>query len=225
MQLPTLLLSSIETAMNAWLKLDSEALPQFESMQDKVIRLHITGLELNLYFFPDAKHVQVLSRHQGEPDTTIHGSPIALMRLTASDDAGKTLLDSDAQIEGDMRLGTQFSNILKSVNIDWEEFLSKAVGDIVAHQAGSMAKETRGWLKESEQAMRLNMSEYMSEEAELLVADSQISHYLDEVDILRADIDRMDARVNRLSNVVKNNAVKKTMSDRAITTSNKSSDT
>ena len=234
MQLPVLLLSSIETTMNAWLKLDSEAMPQFESMQDKVIRLHITGLELNLYFFPDAKHIQVLSRYEGEPDTTIHGSPIALMRLTASDNAGKTLLDSDARIEGDMGLGTRFSAILKSVNIDWEEFLSKAVGDIVAHQAGSMVKETRGWLEESEQAMRLNMGEYMSEEAELLVADSQVSHYLDEVDMLRADIDRMDARVNRLSNTVekktvKNNAVKKTISNtishKAITTSNKSSDT
>ncbi len=200
MQLPTLLLSSIETAMNAWLKLDSEAMPQFESMQDKVIRLHITGLELNLYFFPDTKHIQVLSRYEGEPDTTIHGSPIALMRLTASDNAGKTLLDSDAHIEGDMRLGTRFSTILKSADIDWEEFLSKAVGDIVAHQAGSMAKETHGWLQESEHAMRLNISEYLSEEAELLVADSQISHYLDEVDMLRADIDRMDARVTRLSN-------------------------
>lgn len=208
MQLPTLLLSTIETAMNAWLKLDSEAMPQFESMQDKVIRLHVTGLELNLYFFPSIDHIQVLSHYAGESDTTIHGSPIALMRLTTSENTGKTLLDSDASIEGDMGLGTRFSHILKSVDIDWEEFLSMAVGDIVAHQAGSMANETIGWVKDTEQAMRLNIGEYMSEEAELLVAESQLSHYLDEVDTLRGDIDRMDARVNRLSSTL-NKAVNK----------------
>ncbi len=198
MQLPTLLLSTLETAINAWLKLDSEAMPQFESMQDKVICLHITGLELNLFFFPSAQHIQVLSQYAGEPDTTIHGSPLALMRLSNADDAGKAVLDSDAYIEGDIGLGTRFSTILKSVEIDWEEFLSKAVGDIVAHQAGSVAGETKGWVKDSEHAMRLNIGEYMTEENQLLVAEAEVSHYMDQVDELRANTDRMQARVERL---------------------------
>ncbi len=198
MQLPVLLLSTIETAMNAWLKLDSEALPQFASMQDKVIRFHITGLELNLFFFPGSQHVQVLGQYAGEPDTTIHGSPLALMRLSTASDAGKTMLDSDAHIEGDTALGTKFSQILQSVDIDWEEFLSKAVGDIVAHQAGTIVEDTKGWIKDSEYAMRLNMSEYMTEEKQLLVAESEISHYMDQVDDLRADTDRMQARIERL---------------------------
>ncbi len=200
MQLPTLLLSTLEAAINAWLKLDSEAMPQFESMHDKVICLHITGLELNLFFFPSAEHIQVLSQYGGEPDTTIHGSPLALMRLSSADDAGKAMLDSDAYIEGDMGLGTRFSAILKSVEIDWEEFLSKAVGDIVAHQAGSVASETKGWIKDSEHAMRLNMGEYMTEENQLLVAEAEITHYMDQVDELRANTDRMQARVERLQN-------------------------
>ncbi len=198
MQLPVLLLSTIETAMNAWLKLDSEALPQFASMQDKVIRLHITGLELNLFFFPAPRHVQVLGHYEGEADTTIHGSPLALMRLGTASDAGKTMLDTDAYIEGDTALGTKFSHILKSVDIDWEEFLSKAVGDIVAHQAGTVVKDSKGWMKDSDQAMRLNVSEYMTEENQLLVAESEITQYMDQVDELRADTDRMQARIERL---------------------------
>jgi ubiquinone biosynthesis protein UbiJ len=202
MQLPIILLSSIETAMNAWLKLDDEAMPQFESMQDKVIRLHITGLEINLYFFPGVNHIQVLSEYEGEPDTIIHGSPMALMRLTTSDDAGKTLLDTDAFIEGNTGLGTRFSQVLKSVDIDWEEFLSKVVGDVIAHQAGSVVEQTKGWVQDSEHAMRLNIGEYLSEESQLVVAESELSHYLDEVDNMRADIDRMQARVQRLKNTI-----------------------
>lgn len=201
MQLPIILLSSIETAMNAWLKLDDEAMPQFESIQDKVIQLHITGLEINLYFFPNANHVQVISEYEGEPDTIIHGSPIALMRLTTADDAGKTLLDSDAYIEGNTALGTHFSQILKSVDIDWEEFLSKVVGDVLAHQVGSVAGETKSWFAESEQAMRLNIGEYLSEESQLVVAESELNNYLDEVDRMRADVDRMQARVQRLKDI------------------------
>ena len=198
MQLPVLLLSTIETAMNAWLKLDSEAFPQFASMQDKVIRFHITGLELNLFFFPSPQHIQVLGQYAGEADTTIHGSPLALMRLSTSNDAGKTMLDTDAHIDGDIALGTKFSQILKSVDIDWEEFLSKAVGDIVAHQAGTIVEDSKGWIKDSEQAMRMNVGEYMTEENQLLVAESEISHYMDQVDDLRANADRIEARIERL---------------------------
>ncbi len=195
MQLPTLLLSLIETAINRWLKLDPEAMPQFSAMQDKVIRLHITGLELNLYFFPGVQHMQVLSQYAGEADTTIHGSPLALMRLSSATDAGKTLLDSDAWIEGDMGLGTRFSDVLGSVEIDWEEFLSKVVGDIVAHQAGSVVADAKGWLQDSGQAMRMNVGEYMTEEQALLVGESELSYYLDQVDELRTDTDRLEARV------------------------------
>jgi len=205
MQLPVLLLSTIETAFNAWLKLDDEAIPQFASMQDKVIQFHITGLELNIFFFPGTQHIQVLGQYAGEADTIIHGSPIALMRLSTADNAGKTMLETDAHIEGDTGLGTRFSQILKSVEIDWEEFLSKAVGDIVAHQAGSMVQESTGWIKESEQAMRLNVAEYMTEESELLVAEAEVARYMDQVDTLRADTDRMQARIERLQDSTNDN--------------------
>ena len=205
MQLPTLLLSTLESALNTWLKLDSEAMPQFESMQDKVIRLHITGLELNLYFFPGTRNIQVLSQYGGEPDTTIHGSPMALIRLSSSSDAGKTMLETDAYIEGDTGLGTRFSHVLKSVEIDWEEFLSHAVGDIIAHQAGQITQQTKDWLKDNEHAMRLNIGEYMTEENQLLVADAEMSHYLDQVDELRADTDRMQVRIERLQQMLVKN--------------------
>ncbi len=198
MQLPTPLLSLIETAINTWLRLDPEAMPQFYALQDKIIRLHITGLELNLYFFPSAYQVQVLGQYAGKADTTIHGSPLALMRLATTTDAGKTLLDSDAYIEGDIGTGTQFSQVLGSVEIDWEEFLSRAVGDIIAHQAGNIASKTTGWLRDSEQAMRLNLGEYITEEEQLAVTESEVNGYLDQVDVLRADTDRLDARIRRL---------------------------
>lgn len=205
MQLPTALLSLIETAINTWLKLDPEAMPQFARMQDNVIRLHITGLELNLYFFPGIRQVLVLSHYAGEPDTTIHGSPLALMRLGRAADTGKTLLDSDAWIEGDIGLGTRFSEVLRSVEIDWEEFLSRAVGDIIAHQAGSVVTHTTGWLKDSEQAMRMNIAEYLTEEQRLAVSEAELEQYLDEVDAVRADADRLGARIQRLQETLDNN--------------------
>ena len=201
MQLPILVLSGIETAMNAWLKLDDEALPRFATIQDKVICLHITGLDIKLYFLPDEQSIHVMGNYEGEPDTIIQGSAMTLMRMSTAKNSGKVLLESDAQIIGDIALGTQFSKRLQAVDIDWEELLSTLVGDIVAHQAANTLNETKGWMKDSNQAMQLNLAEYLTEESHLLPADAEVAHYLDQVDETRMDADRLNARIQRLQHL------------------------
>ena len=197
MQLPVAFLASIETSLNAWLALDGETLDKFSDMQGKIICLHIRGLDLNLYFLPDQKNIAVMGNYEGEPDTTITGSPMALIRLGISKNSGKTLSDSDASIEGDTHLGADFSHILGEVDIDWEELLSKHVGDVVAHHAGQVTSSSLEWLHESLEAMKLNTSEYLSEEAKLTPAEAEINYYLDQVDDLRMSVDRLEARINQ----------------------------
>ena len=214
MQIPTLFLSAIELAINTWLKLDSETLPRFASLANKIIHLHITGLDLNLYFLPTTSGIQVLGNYPGTEeggivDATIHGSPIALIRLSTAKNSGETLLKTDVEIDGDMRVAEKFSTILREVDIDWEEYLSKWVGDIIAHQAGQTSRNTSAWIKESVEAMRMNTGEYLSEEAKLTPADAEIHYYMDQVDYVRMDVDRMQARIDllqqRLSNEDTNN--------------------
>ena len=222
MQIPTPFLSAIELAINTWLKLDSETLPRFVTLEGKIIRLHITSLELNLYFLPTSNSIQVLGNYPsvdegGIVDTTIHGSPMALIRLTTAENSGETLLKTDVEIDGDMRVAEKFSQILREVDIDWEEQLSKWVGDIIAHQAGQVARNTTGWIKDSVDSMRLNTGEYLSEEAKFTPADAEIHHYLDQVDDVRMGVDRLQARIallqqglsNKKSKVDSTNTLKK----------------
>ena len=108
------------------------------------------------------------------------------------------ILENNIQVEGSMALAEQFSAIIKDVNIDGEELLSGAVGDIVAHQAGQFTRASKGWLDDTAQAMRMNTSEYLQEESRILPAEAEVRQYMDAVDTLRADADRLEARVKRL---------------------------
>ena len=54
---PAIILA-IEAAFNQYLTLDGESLEQFASLSDKVICLHITGLDIRLYFLPNQYHIQ-----------------------------------------------------------------------------------------------------------------------------------------------------------------------
>jgi len=206
MQIPLPLLSAIETAFNAWLKLDGEAFPRFTELDGKIIRFHITGFDLNLYFLPAPSGIQVLSNYPedegGLVDATIHGSPMALIRLSTSDNAGETLLKSDIEIEGDMRVAEKFSAILRDVDIDWEELLSKLVGDIVAHQAGQVTREITAWFKENTESMKLNTAEYLTEESNLTPAEAEITQFMNQVDDMRMDVDRLEARIKLLQSKI-----------------------
>ena len=204
MKIPTPFLSAVETAINVWLKLDSETLPRFAELDGKIICLHITGLDFNLYFFPSASGIQVLGNYPSEEDggmvdATIHGSPMALIKLSTSNNAGETMLKSDVEIDGDMHVAETFSSILKEVDIDWEELLSKLVGDIVAHQAGQVTRGASSWFKDTVEAMKLNTGEYISEESKLSPADTEISAYMEQVDDIRMGVDRLTARINNLT--------------------------
>ncbi len=215
MIIPTPFLAAIETAINAWLKLDGEALPRFAELEGKIIRFHVTGLDVNLYFMPSASGIQVMGNYPlshdtntaetAEPDentakvdATIHGSPMALIQLSTAKNAGATLLESDVEIDGDMRVAEKFSEILREVDIDWEELLSKLVGDIFAYRTGEAARSATNWLKDSAEAMKLNAGEYISEESGLSPADAEVKEFMDEVDEVRMGIDRLAARINLL---------------------------
>ena len=196
------LTATLETAFNAWLALDAQthgnARSRLQALQGKLICLHISNPDVQLYFLPTADQVRVTTRYAAAPDVTIHGSALGLMRLSASNDAGKAMLEHGIKIDGDMGLGNHFSQILREIDVDWEELLSRAVGDVVAHHLGQVVRNAQGWLGDSSHAMRLNTQEYLQEEARLVPADAEIRQYLDAVDILRADTDRLEARLKRL---------------------------
>ena len=103
------------------------------------------------------------------------------------------------EILGDSDTGQQFQDMLSAVDWDWEEQLSQLTGDVVAHQAGRLAREAIQFISNSSRTLQQDISEYLQEEARLLPARIEVGYFLEEVDQLRADVDRLSARVDRLS--------------------------
>lgn len=204
MKLPVTVTTTIELAFNRYIALDSTAQKRFEQLKEAVICLHISGLDIRLYFIPSAKHIQIQNQYGDIPDATIQATPMTLMRLSHSDNPGKTFLESEATISGDTGVGMAFSQILREVDIHWEDLLSTLVGDIIAQHSAQLAKNTQGWLKDSAHAMNLNLSEYLSEESRDIAADAEVRHYIDQVDTLRDDAARLEAKVERLSKQLRN---------------------
>jgi ubiquinone biosynthesis protein UbiJ len=133
-----------------------------------------------------------------DPDTVIHGTPTALMRLASSETSTQELFSGDVRIEGDVRLGTRLRQLLARAEIDWEEQLSGLLGDVAAHQLGRGLRSIRQWTRRSRGALADDLGEYLTEESQLLPPRPEAEAFMAEVDALRDDVERLAVRVQRL---------------------------
>lgn len=203
MQLPIPFLAAIETAINAWLKLDDNALNRLSDLEGKIIRIHVTTLDLNLYFFPCSSSLQVQGNYPdadegGIVDATISGSPMDLISLTTSKNAGATLLESGVEIDGDMHVAEKFSAILRDVDIDWEQHLSNLFGQFVAHSATQAKQNFDDIFNEGKKNFEENAKEYLVDESKMTPNSEKMDEFMQQVDTIRMDVDRIEARIKQL---------------------------
>lgn len=191
-------LAALESAVNQYLALDPSGSARLGELQGRVIALELRGFDFGLFVLPGAGGVQLLGRYEGEPDATLIGTPLALLRLGARDDAAETLFSGDVEIRGDTELGQRFKTILDGIDIDWEEHLSRLTGDVIAHQLGRGARALRAWTARSLDSLALDAAEYLEEEGRWLARGAEVQRFVDEVDRLRSDVDRAEARIRRL---------------------------
>jgi len=203
--LPTAITASIEMAVNRVLQLDEDTLVRLQDLQGKVIAIEVSGLNVSLYLIPGPDKLSVYSRFEGEPDTVLRGTPGALMRMGLVRHAGDVLFAGDVEISGDVELGQQFSEILDALDIDWEEHLSHVTGDLVAHKLGNAVRSALSWGQQTVDTLGQDVAEYLQEENEALPNRAEAENYLSQVDVLRTDVDRMEARVRRLERHLENN--------------------
>ena len=198
MIMPSWFAGAVEAACNGALALDPEVRARLGALADKVIAMELVGLDLRLYFLPHSSGVQVMSAYEGEPDVLLRGTPLALLRLAVSAAPSDELFAGGAELRGDTATGQAFQDILSALRIDWEELLARIAGDDVAHQVGRAARATGAQLQRTARTLEADAREYLTEEAELLVDRHEVNGFLDAVDTVRSDADRLQARLRRL---------------------------
>ena len=109
-----------------------------------------------------------------------------------------SLFDESISIGGDTKTGEAIRDVLKHIDIDWEEQLSKVVGDTIAHPIASTFQKIVRFAKRGVKSLGGNVSEYLHYESKQLPPKNAVEHFIEEVAKVRDDVDRMDARVQRL---------------------------
>jgi len=193
----TTLAGALETLLDAWLRQDTANLTHLSELSGRVIELRARSPEFSLFFFPDARGVAVQSHFEGEPDAVISGTLANLLTSIGAKTEDR-LFTGTLSIQGDTDAAQRFQAALAGVEFDWEEQLSRVTGDVVAHQVGNLLRDFGRALRHGRETLRDDVGEYLQEEARILPTRVEAERFMQDVDSLRADVDRMAARLDRL---------------------------
>ena len=190
-----------EKAFNHYLALDPESSAELEALSGKLLCFDVTAPGVRVYVSPRAGAVDLMADTDLEPDCIVRASLPALLAMMRSDDPAQSIASGAVVIEGDSRVAQQFSDILKRVELDWDEMASRLVGDFAAHKLGGVTRGLLGWARQTADALKWDVSEYLKEESDFLPAQIEIEQFISEVDRFRSDVDRLEARVRRLERI------------------------
>jgi ubiquinone biosynthesis accessory factor UbiJ len=124
-------------------------------------------------------------------DAIVTIPPGLLIRLMAKDEAAKLQIC----VEGDTHLTAELAKVLANMRWDYEDDLSKLVGDIPANKIGSFARKATHSMKETSINLAEMLSEYWQEEKPMIAKKRHVEEFNAQVDTLRADVARYEKKL------------------------------
>ena len=178
----------------------SESTPARELCQKlsgTVVAIRVRNTALAAYFVVNDEALDLVTSSADEPDVVTTGSIITLARM-AGQSGEAAIRDGSLDLTGDAETAGEFQQLLAFAKPDVEEELSGIVGDVTAHRLGEIARGVGRWGRDARSTMGANIREYLQEESRDAPSRYEIDAFSSNVSTLRDDVDRVEARLNRL---------------------------
>lgn len=197
--LPTLLTGQLERVANRALHYAPLTRLQLRKLEGKSFGIELQRPHYPLLVSVTRKGLLFQSHWEGGADAAIRGPALALLKqLREQDTSPAALMRAGIEIDGDPQLTQQFVKILKDLDIDLESALGDLVGDLAAHQISEIARTGLGWLGRTGKTLLQQSRQFLAEERRVLVTPRQFARFRDDVEELREDTDRAEARLRLL---------------------------
>ena len=162
-----------------------------------VIAVRVRDTALAAYFVIADDTLGLATSASDEPDVVITGSLITLARM-AGQSGEQAVRAGSLDLSGDASVASDFQQLMSFARPDIEEELSGVVGDVAAHRMGELVKGLGRWGREARSTMGANVREYLQEESRDTPSRYEVERFTADVSTLRDDVDRIEARLNRL---------------------------
>lgn len=217
----TLALGAFERLLNDWIDLDAATRIGFDQLAQptsKLLRVVIDSPRLSVDVVFDQGRVRLSPTALGQADkpqytvfeqrpydkalspvkatTTLHVPHLVALAALVGAEAGST---GNIPLQGDMSLLQNLQKVLAQAEPDVAAALAPLMGDSAAQYIGGLISQGQKAMLQTVQTLRANSAEWISQDSQLFAAGWQNERFVDGLQDLNSDVERLQARVARLT--------------------------
>jgi ubiquinone biosynthesis protein UbiJ len=102
------------------------------------------------------------------------------------------------EVSGNPKLADAAFELARELRWDYEEDLSRAIGDVAAHRLAGAARDFVAWNAETARRLGEAFADYAAEERKLVVGRAELDVHAQAIGRLRDGLERLEQRVKRL---------------------------
>jgi ubiquinone biosynthesis protein UbiJ len=182
----------IAEALNHLLRQNPWAADQLRPYAGRTVQLSLSPVSAMLTLVDNGEFVPAMDG--AIADASIALTPISALHFLAK----RELPRSDLALDGDTELATAVGKVLQRLEWEYEEDLSRLVGDIPAHEIVALGRKMMAEGRRQFWSLAGMFAEYWLEEQPLIAKRRHLEHFAREVDRLRDDSERLAKRLKKL---------------------------
>ncbi|MGM0480309.1 MAG: ubiquinone biosynthesis accessory factor UbiJ [Pseudomonadota bacterium] len=185
----------LEKLLNELLQKDAQSAARLAKLDGKVLRFDLKELPFQLTVTVTQQGLQLSTVSEGAADCWVKTELGVLPELKDTANLTRLIKADQLDIEGDPVLAQNLVNLLRDLDIDWEAELASKLGDAPAHWLSQLWQQSREKFKQSRDAQQRWFSGVVIEEKRLLPARAEFDLHKQQLQQLRADIERLERRL------------------------------
>ena len=214
--LNTASVAALENLINRLIQQDPSTLIKIRELEGKTLAINCQQPNIRLTITLQREGVYLSTQDtEVATDAEITMTVSDAFALLAAQDKNAEVLRRQLKIVGDTQLFNTVFQMFSQFEIDWEAHLSQVIGGLAAHQIH------QGWQKiwalgqAGLSNFRNNFAEFVEEEAPFTSSQTAFEAFKDDLFDLKIELDRLEARMDRLIQHSRHNNSSKSVQDKA----------
>ena len=190
-------LGPIEQGVNRILALDPASADRLAPLAGRELGLSLTDAGMALRVIMDTEGLTLIhdDTDMSDCDVVLEATVAGLTGLVLS----RGQRSHDVAFRGDIGTIQEIRGLFADLDVDLEAQLGRLIGDSLAVQVTESARTGWQWGQHSLDTLARNVGELATEERRWLPSQPEVDQFLEDVDSLRESVDRLEARLRRLT--------------------------
>lgn len=187
------LLAPLCSLLNRQIERSTPARKEIERLADRTLAIRLRNTALTLYLSVVDGQLTLSRQYDNDPDVILDTTPMGLAELARGTASGGRL-----EMTGDPVVAQHFQELLKHTHPDWEEELSRLVGDVAAHQVGNLFRSVLAFGQRAAGSVTQSSAEFVQEERREVPAPSEMAEFSEQVSAVANKVDALSRRIEKL---------------------------